>query len=279
MTLTLAMNRTCAPGRSLAEFIALAQAVGLRAVEIRNDIEGREFADGTPAAEVKARLDEAGLKVASVNALQRFNDWNEDRAAEARHLVAYAAALGAPGMVLCPVHTPESWTEAEAEANLRDGLRNLAPILRDHGVTGYVEPLGMRHSTMKRQAMAVAAVSDIDGWDCYRLCYDTFQFFRCGDDRLFPDRIGLAHMSGIRRTDLAPDDLTEPDRGLIFPDDRVGNIRQLQALQAAGYSGFVSIEPFSPDVQNDPDLAQHLRGSLDYVAALLGLDHGGSGRS
>lgn len=272
MTLRFAMNRTCAPGKSLADFIDLARHAGVSAVEIRNDIEGREFADGTPAAEVRARLDAAGLAVASVNALQRFNDWSADRAAEARHLVAYAQALGAPGLVLCPVHTPESWTEAEAQAQLRDGLRQLAPILRDHGVTGYVEPLGMRHSTMKRQAMAVAAVSGIDGWDCYQLCYDTFQFFRCGDDRLFPEHIGLAHISGIRRADLPPAELSEPDRGLVFPDDRVGNIGQLQALKAAGYGGFISIEPFDPAVQQDPDLAQHLRASLDYVGALIGID-------
>ena len=272
MTIQLAMNRTCAPGKTLAEFIQLAQMVGLRAVEIRNDIEGQEFADGTPAAELRARLEGAGLKVASVNALQRFNDWNDDRAEEARRLVAYAAALGAPGLVLCPVHTLENWTSAEAEAKLRDGLRNLAPILREHGVKGYVEPLGMQHSTLKRQAMAVAAIGDIDGWDCYQLCYDTFQFFRCGDDQLYPQHIGLAHMSGIRRTDLRPAHLTEPDRGLVFPGDRVGNIAQLQTLKAAGYAGFISMEPFDPAVQTDPDLAQHLRASLDYVAALIGVD-------
>ena len=68
------------------------------------------------------------------------------------------------------------------------------------------------------------------------------------------DHIGLVHISGIARNDLAPDALTEPDRGLIFIDDRVGNIAQLRLLLAAGYSGFVSVEPFSPHVQNDPDL-------------------------
>lgn len=265
----LAMNRTCAPGLALPDFIALAQKVGITAVEIRNDIEGREFADGTPAAEVRARLDDAGIAVASVNALQRFNDWTPERAEEARHLVAYAAALGAPGLVLCPVHVPEGWDAARSEAQLRDGLRGLAPILRDHGITGYVEPLGMTHSTMKRQSMAVAAVSEVGGWDCYQLCYDTFQFFRCGDDQLFPAHVGLAHMSGIARADLAPQALTEPDRGLIFPGDRVGNIAQLRALKAAGYQGYVSMEPFDPAVQTDPDLAQRLRASLDYVAALI----------
>jgi 2-keto-myo-inositol isomerase len=270
MPIHFALNRTCAPQLSLADFIALAGAVGVKAVEIRNDIEGREFADGTPAAELRARLDGAGLAVASVNALQRFNDWSPARAAEAEALVSYAAALGAPGLVLCPRHDEgHGWSEAEAERNLRDGLRALRPILRDHGIIGYVEPLGMKGSTMKRQAMAVAAVSDIDGWDAYQLCYDTFQFYRCGDDRLFPDHIGLAHMSGIARTDLAPADLTEPDRGLIFVGDRVGNVAQLRALRAAGYGGFVSMEPFSPTVQTDPELAAHLRASLDYVSSLL----------
>lgn len=278
MPVRFSLNRTCAPQMSLPQFIALATGTGVTAVEIRNDIDGREFADGTPASEVRARLDAAGLAVASVNALQRFNDWSPAREAEARALVAYAAALGAPGLVLCPVHNDDhGWTPAQAERNLRDGLKHLRPILRDHGVTGYVEPLGMRGSTMKRQDMAVAAVTDIDGWDAYQLCYDTFQFFRCGDTRLFPEHIGLAHMSGISRTDLPPGDLTEPDRGLIFVDDRVGNVARLRALVAAGYGGFVSMEPFSPAVQSDPDLRSRLRASLDYVGALISSGTGAAG--
>ena len=270
MSIRFALNRTCAPQLPLAEFIALATSVGVSAVEIRNDIEGREFADGTPPAEVRARLDAAGLSVASVNALQRFNEWTPDRAKEAEGIISYAAKLGAPGVVLCPVHNEgHGWTDAQAEANLRDGLRHLRLILQDHGIKGYVEPLGMTGSTMKRQDMAVAAVSDVDGWDVYELCYDTFQYFRCGDTQLFPAHIGFAHMSGIARTDLTPAALTEPDRGLIYVDDRVGNIAQLRALQVAGYAGFVSMEPFNPAVQNDPDLSAHLRASLEYVASLL----------
>jgi 2-keto-myo-inositol isomerase len=270
MPVRFALNRTCAPQMSLAGFITLAVSSGVSAVEIRNDVEGREFADGTPAREVKARLDDVGLTVASVNALQRFNEWTPARARGAEAIITYAATLGAPGVVLCPVHNADhGWTDAEAERNLRDGLKKLRPILQDHGITGYVEPLGMTGSTMKRQSMAVAAVSDVDGWDAYALCFDTFQFFRCGDDAMHTDRIGLAHMSGISRPDLAPYELTEPDRGLVFVDDRVGNIRLLRHLVACGYSGFVSMEPFSPSVQNDPDLLSHLRASLEYVSTLL----------
>ncbi|MCF8520853.1 MAG: TIM barrel protein [Rhodobacteraceae bacterium] len=270
MPIRFALNRTCAPQLSLADFITLAVSSGVSAVEIRNDVEGREFADGTPANEVKARLDAAGLGVASVNALQRFNEWTPARAKEAEAIISYAATLGAPGVVLCPVHNEDhGWTDAEAERNLRDGLKKLRPILKDHGITGYVEPLGMKGSTMKRQSMAVEAVSDVDAWDAYALCFDTFQFFRCGDNAMHYDRIGLAHMSGISRPDLKPDELTEPDRGLVFIDDRVDNIGHLRNLVASGYSGFVSMEPFSPAVQNDPELLAHVRASLEYVSTLL----------
>jgi 2-keto-myo-inositol isomerase len=270
VNMKFAMNRTCAPQLDLTQFIALAVEAGVKAVEIRNDIPGREFMDGTLARDVAARLHEAGLSVASVNALQRFNGWTLEREAEAKHIVEYAAALGAPGVVLCPVHNIDhGWSEVESEKNLRHGLRQLRPILMAHGVTGYVEPLGMKGSTMKKQAMAVAAVDDIGGWDAYKLCFDTFQFFRCGDMALFPERIGLAHMSGIVRGDLAPSDLTEPDRGLIDAIDRVDNIKQLRALKESGYNGFVSMEPFSPIVQQDEALPVKLRESLARVTSAL----------
>ena len=110
----------------------------------------------------------------------------------------------------------------------------------------------MKGSTMMQQRAAVSAVTNVAGWDAFRICHDTFQFYRCGDAQMFTEQIGLVHISGIERTDLPPDELTEPDRGLVFGNDRVGNVAQLQSLLAAGYRGFVSIEPFNPVVQQDP---------------------------
>lgn len=272
MPITFAMNRTCAPQYSFQAFIELVSAAGIGAVEIRNDIPEREFMDGTPPEKVLSPLKAANIRVASVNALQRFNEWNAERETEAKALMGYAAKLGAPGVVLCPVHNPDhGWTEAEAEKNLRNGLKYLRPILQELGVKGYVEPLGMAGSTMKKQRMAVTAVSDIDGWDVYELCYDTFQYFRCGDDKLYPERIGLAHISGITRGDLAPGQLTEPDRGLIDATDRVDNIGQIKRLLATGYEGFVSMEPFSPQVQQSADLLANLKTSFARLNGALGL--------
>ena len=41
--------------------------------------------------------------------------------------------------------------------------------------------------------------------------------------------------------------------------------QQLQALKAAGYAGFVSMEPFSPVTQQDPHILTRIRKSLDLV--------------
>lgn len=271
-SIQFAMNRTCAPQLPLDDFIALARAAGVSAVEIRNDVPGQELLDGTPAGDVRARLDEAGLRVASVNALQRFNDWTPEREIEARNLISYAAALGAPGVVMCPVIDEEhGWSEVELATRLRHALRRLRPLFADHGVTGYLEPLGMRGSTLTRQAQAVEAVADVDGWSDFAICHDTFQFFRCGDERTFPERIGLVHVSGISRRDLAPSGLSEPDRELVFVDDRVGNVSQLRELMTAGYHGYISMEPFSPEIQQDPALGIRLPASFNYLAAALGV--------
>ncbi len=121
-------------------FIALARTVGVGAVELRDDIEGREFADGMPAAELKARFADAGLERASANALQRFNDWTPAQAEKARRLIGYAAELGAPGVVLCPAHQPDDNRHALAHDRLCKGLAALKPIFASAGVIGYVEP-------------------------------------------------------------------------------------------------------------------------------------------
>jgi 2-keto-myo-inositol isomerase len=265
------LNRTCSPDMTLAEFVALAKAAGVDAIEVRNDIPGREFADGMKAEDLRATVVEAGLRFASINALQRFNDWGADRESEAAFLARYAATLGAPGIVLCPiVDVDHGWTESQLDEMLRHSLHKLRPILLEHGVTGYVEPLGMQGSTMKRQAAAVAAVSDVAGWDAYQICHDTFQFYRWGDTEMFPERIGLVHISGIDRTDLPPGELTEPDRGLVSERDRAGNLDQLQKLISGGYSGYVSTEPFNPVVQKDSNLTSKLTRSLDYVRRGIG---------
>ena len=77
----------------------------------------------------------------------------------------------------------------------------------------------------------------------------------------------MVHISGIARPDLAPSELTEPDRGFVFLGDRVGSIARPRAVVDAGYRGYVSMEPFSPETQKNPHIAERLRASLNYVVS------------
>lgn len=264
------LNRTVAPRLPLDGFLQLARKVGVEAVEIRNDIEGQEFANGMPAAEVRQRISDQGLNVASINALQRFNDWTADRAREAKEIFAYAAALGAPGIVLCPViDAQHGWSSAELVRKLRDSLKAIKALAADHGVIGYVEPLGMVDSTLRSQALATEAIEDVSGAGPLQICYDTFQFYRASDTRLFPEHIGLVHVSGITRTDLPREKLTEPDRGFIDGADICGTTGQLRDIRATGYVGYVSVEPFDPAIQERADVSEDLARSLDFMRRTL----------
>src|SRR5689334_23314559 len=129
-SLTFALNHIVTPGRRFADFARLARDLGVTAVEIRNDLPGVELQDGTPAATVKAEAEAAGVTILSINALQRFNDWNETRAAEAQELAAYARDSGAQALVLCPVNSREDRrSEEQRREDLRRALKGLMPIL------------------------------------------------------------------------------------------------------------------------------------------------------
>lgn len=259
------VNYSCASDTAtLHDFLRLAWINKIRAVELRND-RGKAALEMPPET-LRAQLSRAGVAPVAINALQRFNDWTPERAEQAKRLVDRAHALGATGIVMCPVIDPDTgWDRTRAADHLREGLTAMAPILSGTGVAGLVEPLGMRGSTLKFQKDAVAAVEETGGWDLFQLCHDTFQFYRCGDDQMYPEHFGMVHVSGISRTDLDPADLQETDRGLVFADDRAGNVAQLRQIIAAGYTGPISMEIFNPETRNDPDLPKRLGESFAYL--------------
>jgi 2-keto-myo-inositol isomerase len=269
--LQIALNRMVSPNLPLDEFLGLARRVGADGVEIRNDVEGQEFANGMAAGELKARVADAGLQIASINALQRVNDWTRGREKESADLARYAEACGAPAMVLCPVIDANyGRSPTELARDLRDALRRLKPILADRGVTGLVEPLGMVDSTLRHQRPAKEAIDDVDGWDVFALCYDTFQHYRSSDTDIYPDRTGMIHISGTANAESARERLSETDRGFVDETDVVGNVEQVAALVRGGYSRFVSFEPFDPAIHGMTSPESPLRRSCDYVLAAVG---------
>jgi 2-keto-myo-inositol isomerase len=265
--LKFALNHMVAPGLDYEAFFDLATSLGIDAVEIRNDIAASRM-DLASARKVRGLAEARGLSIISVNALQRFNAWNATRASEAEDLAAYAAAAGAKALVHCPVNDT-SYTPADAErlAGLRASLVGLAPILKNHGLIGLVEPLGFAECSLRLKAEAVAAIDASGAADQFALVHDTFHHFVAGEPYMFPKRTGLVHISGVTDPAQTAATMRDPHRVLVDSADRIDNRGQIKALAAGGYGGYFSFEPFAAEVHNDPRISRSLAASRDHVAA------------
>lgn len=261
-----ALNHMAAPAKSHAELFDLAVALGLGTVEIRNDLKGVAIADGTSAATVGADAASRGLRILSINALQRFNDWTPARANEARYLTDYARECGAEALVLCPVNDI-NWQPATAErlAHLRRALEGLAPILSEAGILGFVEPLGFVECSLRSKREAVEAIDHLGPGAPFKIVHDTFHHYVAGEPALFPQHTGLVHISGVSDVTVPASAMRDPHRVLVGADDRIDNIAQIRALIDAFYRGPFSFEPFAAEVHASRDIEAALRASMDFV--------------
>ncbi len=264
-----ALNHMCAPALGVPEFFDLARSLGISAVEIRNDLPGRPILDGTDAAAIRAAAAERNLRILSINALQRFNLWTEERAREAGELIDYAVGCGAEALVLVPLNDGTGRANGERQANLRIALKALMPMLRAAGVRGLVEPLGFEECSLRFKSEAAEAIRSIDTQSTFALVHDTFHHHLAGEQDTFADLTGLVHISGVSDASVAVSDMRDDDRVLVDAKDRLENVEQIRSLLAAGYTGPLSFEPFAPSVHGSRDIAAELRRSMQHVAARL----------
>jgi 2-keto-myo-inositol isomerase len=263
--LTFAINHMVAPRKTVAELVALTRGLGLDQIEIRNDLDGVPSSDGTPPARVRAAAEAAAVRILSINALQRFNDWTPARAAEASALAGYAKGCGAGALVLCPVNDSRYRpSQSELQGKLREALNALAPILAEAGIMGLVEPLGFEECSLRFKADALEAIDELDLGERFRLVHDTFHHYLSGEMRMFPERTGLVHISGVDDDTLPLDRLRDEHRVLVGADDILGTIGQIVALME-GYSGTYSFEPFAASVHALDDIAGALEASMLWI--------------
>jgi 2-keto-myo-inositol isomerase len=262
--ISYAINHMVAPRRTFAGLIELATELGLGQVEIRNDIAGVPISDGTPAGRLREEAEAAGVRILSINALQRFNDWSDERAGEAAALARYAQDCGAEALVLCPVNdTGYRLSERERQVNLRHALRAIAPILEDAGIIGLVEPLGFAASSLRLKADAVEAIEEQGLGERFRIVHDTFHHHLAGEVRMFPEWTGLVHISGVE-DDLPLDRLRDEHRVLVGANDRSDALLQILALME-GCDGPYSFEPFAASVHATREIAGALESSMHWI--------------
>lgn len=261
-----AINHMVAPRARFAELLRIAEAIGVDAIEIRNDLPGVPILDGSSAAELKAGARAAGVEILSINALQRFDEWSGVREAEAMRLVSFAAACGAQFVVLCPVNDPAyAASPIEKAQGLSRAISGLKPLLEDSGVIGLIEPLGFKQSSLRSKRAAVEAIVAGGGGASFRIVHDTFHHYVAGEEELFPEFTGLVHLSGIDDSSLSRDDMRDAHRGLISAHDRLSSADQIWSLRQGGYFGAVSFEPFAESVASSVDVVDELKASMAFV--------------
>lgn len=267
--LNFALNHMVAPNLSPADFFGLCRKLGMASVEIRNDLAGNAIIDGTPAKAVRELAARNGISIASINALQRFNEWNAARQGEAIELADYARDVGAAALVLVPVNDGSGQADGERQRDVRTALAALKPILADRGIIGLVEPLGFEICSLRSKREAAEAIADVAGENAFRMVHDTFHHHLAGEPDIFPGLTGLVHISGVDDAFVEVSDMRDPHRVLIDAGDRLDNVGQIRALTAAGYTGLMSFEPFSPAVHGLADPAEAIATSIAFIRSRM----------
>jgi 2-keto-myo-inositol isomerase len=262
-----ALNHMTVARLSFRELVALAKALGCVGIEVRNDLPQPLF-DGMPPAEGGAFVRDAGLRLLAVAEVKRFNDWSPDKEAEALALLRIAKAAGAEAVSLIPRNDNLGLGNGERQANLRVALKALKPMLEDHNLVGMVEPLGFEICALRYKSEAVEGIEAVSGKGRFKLVHDTFHHTLAHGGRFFPEHTGIVHVSGVVDQEVGISDMRDPHRVLVTKGDRLGNLEQIAALQAAGWTGPVSFEAFAPEVHALADPHAALQASMAHMASV-----------
>jgi len=269
-----ALNRIACPSLGLEEFFSLAGRLGIAKVELRNDLPGGKVTDGMSPSQAAALAEKCGVRVITINALQKF-DLAAGRPARIRELEALldlAVEIRCPALILCP--TNDKKDARDPAARMREtveALKAYGPAFASRGMLGYVEPLGFGECAVQSLLKAVEAIGQ-SGFACYRTVHDTFHHYLGPDTEKDLQKVaplmGLIHASGVE-ADIPKAAFLDEHRLLCGPKDRMASRDQVRRLLSLGYAGDIALEPFSSQVQKmAPDaLAKAIGDSIAYLRA------------
>ncbi len=261
---SFALNHMTVARLTFVQLLDLAAELGCIGIEVRNDLPQPLF-DGLDPAAAGAMVRDKGLRILAVAEVKRFNDWSEDKAAEALALMKIAYAAGAEAVSLIPRNDNLGMGNGERQAALRVALKALKPMLEDHGLTGMVEPLGFEICALRYKSEAVEAIEAIGGRGRFKLVHDTFHHTLAHGGDYFPDHTGIIHISGVVDQTVTLGQMTDAHRILVDAADRLGNVDQISALQTLGCASPISFEAFAPEVHASATAKADLARSITFI--------------
>jgi 2-keto-myo-inositol isomerase len=264
------INRKIAPNLDLEPFFSLVKRCGLSKVELRNDMPSGKVTDNLSNDQLNALATKYGIEIITINALGRFN-LLDDRAGllkNAEALLSQAQAIHSQALVLCPhCSAGDRRSEEQKKTDTLAALKLLAPLFKQYGVQGYVEPLGFGISSLRSSLLTQSLIRDSGA--PYKIVLDTFHHYLSEvaqpefDAQIQIEGIGLVHLSGVEdaRDKSA---LSDEERIMLSDRDRLESKKQVQNLESLGYTGIYAFEPFSSQLDSwtEADIEREIRQSI-----------------
>ncbi|MDX6561437.1 MAG: 2-keto-myo-inositol isomerase [Gaiellales bacterium] len=247
----LAINTSCMLPSSIESEIPAIAAAGFEWVELRTP-EVRDYLRAHSLADLRRLLDDCGVRVGSINALEFVSFRGASYAGvrdECRELCEWSAALGCDCVIAVPSPTPShetTWDEISSES--ARVLTDLASITVPLGITLGFEPLGFGWCSVRTVAGACEILSQV-GSPHVGLVLDLFHFALGGSRVEELELIDIESMPIVHVDDFVRG-TTEAttDAARIFPgegDLAIGAI--CGRLVERGFDGLFSLELFRPE--------------------------------
>lgn len=250
------LNRIILPDLNLEEFLKLTSELGLNKVELRNDLPDAGIIDMYSPEQVKELTTQYGIRILSINALQRFNLGKAlpDALEELRKLIDVSVSIDCEAIVLVPNNdVNDKRSEDVIFDETVSALKAFGSMFEDSGIQGYVEPLGFQECSLRSKIIAMRAIQE-SGCNRLKIVHDTFHHYLGPDtsDIFETDYdisyTGLVHISGVE-SDVRTHQYKDDHRILISPNDKIENSEQIKLLTELGYDGAISFEPFAKEIQ------------------------------
>lgn len=264
------INRKIAPNLKLESFFRLVKNCGLNKVELRNDMPSGKVTDNLSNEQLNALATEFGIEIVTINALGMFNLLADQAALlkNAEALLIQAKAIHSKALVMCPhCSASDRRSEVQKKEDTLAALQLLAPLFKQYGVEGYVEPLGFGISSLRSSLLAQSIIRDSGA--PYKLVLDTFHHYLSDvtqsefDAQIRVEQIGLVHLSGVEDFRIKGA-LSDEERIMLSDKDRLASITQVQNLERLGYQGVYAFEPFSSQLNTwtEGDIEREIRQSI-----------------
>ncbi|WP_269935969.1 TIM barrel protein [Serratia liquefaciens] len=264
------INRKIAPNLDLEQFFSLVKKCGLNKVELRNDMPSGKVTDNLSNDQLNALAEKYGIEIVTINALGMFNLLDDQAALlkNAEALLSQAQAIRSKALVLCPhCSAGDNRSEEQKKTDTLAALKLLAPLFRQYGVQGYVEPLGFGISSLRSSLLTQSLIRDSGA--PYKIVLDTFHHYLSDvtqpefDAQVEIDGIGLVHLSGVEDP-RAKSALSDEERIMLSDKDRLESNQQVQNLERLGYTGIYAFEPFSSQLDSwtAADIEREIRQSI-----------------